>query len=56
MWPNYGGTELVGTALKLRQRMKNSPSRARSPQNLEFGHLPGFVVLPSTAKKMNKNL
>ena len=34
---NYPGTKLVGVAIKLRKRMKNSPSR--SPQNLEFGHL-----------------
>ena len=29
MWPNYPGTELVGTVLKLRQRMKILPSCAR---------------------------
>ena len=53
MWPNYPETEQVGTAFKLRQRMKNLPSCAhvlRKALNLSFY----VVVWPSTAKKRTK--
>ena len=33
MWADCPGTELIGVALKLRQRMKISPSCARVVQN-----------------------
>ena len=41
MWPNYPvtmGEEKMGTAFKLRQRMKNFCHVSRFAQNLVFGH------------------
>ena len=51
MWPNYPVTELVGTAFKLRQRMKNNTVMcSRSPQNLEFSH---FTLLFGRGRQRN---
>ena len=53
MWPNYPVTDQVGTAIKLRQRMKNLPSCAHvllKTLNLSF-HV---VIWPNTANKCIK--